>query len=136
MIIMVPADLVDLADLADRLAVGAPWWRDGGEFSKPLLANPQFRSIFLKRVKEILETIYTKDTYFPLIDQMADTIKEDTMLLAKLYGEDPASGAGFLEKNVKSFRDHLQKRREFLLEQKEIQSLNQPQDKKEPAEKK
>src|SRR5947208_3676047 len=35
---------------------GAAWWRPGGFFSKPLLANPQFRKHYLARIKEILET--------------------------------------------------------------------------------
>lgn len=39
---------------------GGGWWRQPGWFSGPLLANPQFRKIFLARAKEILETIYTE----------------------------------------------------------------------------
>jgi len=40
------------------------WWRPGGVFSKPLLANPQFRKLFLARTKEILETVYTEKVFF------------------------------------------------------------------------
>ena len=36
---------------------GAAWWRPGGHFSKPLLANPQFRKLFLARTKELLEKV-------------------------------------------------------------------------------
>src|SRR2546423_8084897 len=31
---------------------GTAWWRPGGHFSGALLANPQFRKVFLSRVKE------------------------------------------------------------------------------------
>jgi hypothetical protein len=99
------------------------WWRRGGEFSRPLLANPQFRAVFLSRTKEILETIYTQDVYFPLIDEMADRLKDDLRLAAKSYGEDFENVARRLEKNVPSLRTHLLKRREFLLEQEELRSV-------------
>ena len=32
---------------------GGAWWRPGGYFSKPLLANPQFRKLFLARTREL-----------------------------------------------------------------------------------
>ncbi len=99
------------------------WWRRGGEFSRPLLANPQFRAVFLSRTKEILETIYTQDVYFPLIDEMAERLKDDLMLAAKSYGEDFENVAARLEKNVPSLRTHLLKRREFLLEQEELRPV-------------
>lgn len=107
---------------------GGPfWWRDGGEFSKPLLANPQFRQIFLKRVKEIVVSIYTQEIYFPLIDETASKLADDVKLMSKLYGEDPANGSKYLENNVQSLRNHLVKRRQFLLEQEELRSLDNKQ---------
>ncbi|MDP2896763.1 MAG: CotH kinase family protein [bacterium] len=103
----------------------AMWWRRGGEFSRPLLANPQFRAVFLSRTKEILETIYTQDVYFPLIDEMADRLIDDLRLAAKSHGEDPENSVRVLEKNVPSLRTHLLKRRGFLLEQEELRSLGE-----------
>jgi hypothetical protein len=103
----------------------AMWWRRGGEFSRPLLANPQFRSVFLSRTREILETIYTQDVYFPLIDEMADRLKDEVRLAAKSYGEDFENVARLLEKNVPSLHTHLLKRREFLLEQEELRSVGE-----------
>ena len=50
------------------------------DFSGPLLANPQFRRIFLARTKEILERVYTPEVYFPLIDATADRLREDVTL--------------------------------------------------------
>jgi len=52
-----------------RFGRGGPmWWREGGYFSRPLLANVEFRRLFLARTKEILEKIYTQEVYFPLIE--------------------------------------------------------------------
>lgn len=95
---------------------GASWWRRGGEFSRPLLANPQFRKVYLSRLKEILETVYTPEIYFPLIDSMADRLREDVRLAAEAYGKDPESGTRILARNVESLKTHLVKRRQFLLD--------------------
>ena len=46
------------------------WWRPGGYFSRPLLANPQFHRLFLARVRSVLDQVYTEQNYFPMIDAM------------------------------------------------------------------
>jgi len=102
---------------------GAIWWREGGYFSRPLLANPQFRKLFLARTKDILDRIYTQETYFRLIDEMAARLKDDTALRAKLRGESPEVGQQKLARDVDLLKQHLTKRRQFLLEQKELQSV-------------
>ena len=99
------------------------WWRRGGYFSRPLLANPQFRKVFLARTKEILAKVYTKEIYFPIMDDLADRLKEDVKLRAKLTYGDPAGGVTRLQENLESLRTHLVKRREFLLEQDELKDL-------------
>jgi hypothetical protein len=96
------------------------WWRPPGWFSGPLLANPYFRRIFLARTKEILENVYTEKTMFPLIDQMGDVMREEVKYRARTLGEDPARATQRLESHLNWLRDHLKKRREFLLGQKEI----------------
>jgi hypothetical protein len=96
---------------------GLPWWRDGGFFSAPLLANSQFRKVFLARTKEILEKVYTKENYFPLMDDLAERLKADVFLRS---GE---GGVAELTHNVKALKTHLEKRREFLLEQPELMAL-------------
>ena len=50
---------------------GPIWWRPGGNFSKPLLANPDFRKLFVARTKELLEKVYTEDVMFPKIKALA-----------------------------------------------------------------
>lgn len=104
----------------DRPSGRAVWWRAGGYFSRPLLANPQFRKVFLARTREVLEKVYTKDTYFPLIDEMAKRLGEDAAIRAKLRGEPEAAGAKLLARDADLLKTHLVKRREFLLAQKEL----------------
>jgi hypothetical protein len=99
------------------------WWRRGGYFSRPLLANPQFRKVFLERTRQILEKVYTKENYFPLIDELAERLAEDVKLRGRGMAGDAAYGSALLAHNLESLRTHLLKRREFLLEQPEIQAL-------------
>ena len=100
---------------------GPRWWRAGGHFSRPLLANAHFRQIFLARTRDVLERVYTPDTYFPVIDQMVVRLAPDATTRAKLRGEDEASGARLLARDAQLLKDHLTKRREFLLGQRELQ---------------
>ena len=96
------------------------WWRPGGVFAKPLLANPQFRKLFLARTKELLETVYTEEVFFPVIDKMGERLKDEVTLRAELRKEDPKNAAEHLRRNLDSLKDHLTKRRKFLFEQEEI----------------
>ena len=102
---------------------GPIWWREGGYFSWPLLANPRFRKVFLARTKEILEKTYTKENYFPLIESMARNLEDDVRLRAEAAGRSAAAGTQELARNVELLKTHLIKRREFLLEQEEIKTL-------------
>jgi hypothetical protein len=99
---------------------GNHWWRAGGVFSKPLLANPHFRKQFLARTREILETVYTEKEFFPIIDGIKERLAEDVRLRAGLMNEDPAEAMARFERNIESLKEHLQKRRQFLLAQDEI----------------
>ncbi|HVK10934.1 MAG TPA: CotH kinase family protein, partial [Gemmataceae bacterium] len=96
------------------------WWRPGGHFSGPLLANPHFRKVFLARTRELLDKVYTKETYFPLIDETARRLGDEAALRAKLRGEPEAAGAKLLARDADLLKTHLVKRREFLLGQKEL----------------
>lgn len=102
---------------------GGMWWRPGGYFSAPLLANPQFRKVFLQRVRDILEKVYTKEVYGPVMDDLADKLKEDVGLRARLNGEKPEEGVKRLQAHLQVLRNHLLKRREFLLNQAELKAL-------------
>jgi hypothetical protein len=99
------------------------WWRPGGYFSKPLLANPQFRKLYLARIKEIVEKIYTEEIFFPIITATGERLKEEVTVRATAMKQDPESAVRRLERNLQSLRDHLVKRRKFLLEQAELKEV-------------
>lgn len=103
--------------------VGHSWWRPPGWFSGPLLANAYFRRVYLTRVRDIIENIYTEKDFLPLIDAMGDRLRDDVRLRAELHREDPAAAMQRFDHNLNFMREHLKKRREFLLAQKELQSL-------------
>jgi hypothetical protein len=98
---------------------GASWWRPGGYFSKPLLANPRFRKLYLARIREILEKVYTEETFFPLIDGMGERLRDEVRVRAEATRQDPDRASKQLEENLHSLKDHLVKRRKFLLDQLE-----------------
>lgn len=97
------------------------WWRPPGWFSGPLLANPYFRRVFLARTKEIAQNIYTEEKFHPLIDELGAKLRDEVAIRAKIVGEDPREAARRLERNLKFLRDHVSKRRAFLMESDEIQ---------------
>jgi len=98
------------------------WWRSGGPFSKLLLANPQFRKLFLARTKEILDTLYTEEALLPKIDALGERLRPEVKLRAELIRADPDRAIQDLEQSLQTLREHLKKRREFLLAQDEIKS--------------
>src|SRR5262249_46981356 len=103
--------------------VGSVWWRPGGAFSKPLLANSHFRKLFLARTKQLLEEVYTEEVFFPLIKQMEDRVEEEVRIRAKIRHEEPERAVEHLHRNMDSLREHLTKRRKFLLAQDEIKHV-------------
>ncbi len=60
-----------------KFGVGHVWWRMGGWFSRPLLANPTFRKLYLARVKEILEKDYTLEKWEPAFLALEERLRED-----------------------------------------------------------
>jgi len=96
------------------------WWRSGGDVSKPLLANATFRKHFLARTKELLEKVYTDDAFGPVIKALGERLEEEVKVRAEARREDPKKAVEHFKKNLDSLRDHLTKRREFLLNQDEI----------------
>jgi len=100
---------------------GPRWWRAGGHFSRPLLANAHFRKVFLTRTREVLERVHTPDTDLPLIDQSVVRRGPDAATRAKLRGEEETVGPRLLGRDAQLLKDHLMKRRQFLLGQQELQ---------------
>jgi hypothetical protein len=101
---------------------GSMWWRPPGYFSGPLLANPQFRKLFLARTKELLETVYTEEQLGPVIDAMSERLRPEVEGRARAKQRDPERAVKSLENNIARLHEHLKKRREFLLAQEEIKN--------------
>lgn len=102
---------------------GGGSWRPPGWFSGPLLANPQFRQVFLRRTKTILESVYTEAVFGPILDRYAADLEPEVRLRASLHKEDPGEAVATFKSNLAKCRLHLRKRREFLLAQPEMKRV-------------
>ncbi len=98
------------------------WWRAGGYVSRPLLANPTFRKHFLARVRQLLDTEFTDERLFPLIDGYRDRLAQEITYRAEVKKEDPQRAKSRFESNLGSLKEFVRKRRAWLLEQEEIRS--------------
>jgi len=58
----------------------------------------------------------------PLIKDLGDRIKDEVKVRAELRGENPPQALAHLERNLESFREHLSKRRRYLLDQPELKA--------------
>jgi len=86
---------------------GPGWWRPGGWFSGPLLANPHFRKVFLQRLKELCETTFTEEKFLPVIEGMK----------LKVRPEVPPHGLAQFDADIESFKRQLTHRRKFILKE-------------------
>ena len=101
---------------------GDIWWRPGGDVSRPFLANPTFRKHFLARTKELLETAYTDEAFGPVIKALGERLEDEVRYRAEARREDPKQAVENFRKTLDSFREHMTKRRAFLLKQDEIKN--------------
>ncbi|MBN9689133.1 MAG: CotH kinase family protein [Verrucomicrobia bacterium] len=95
-------------------------WRPPGWFSGPLLANPQFRQVFLRRTRQLLDTVYTEAVLGPVIDYTEKILTPEVRLRAQLLKWDPELAVQQLQYDLGRMREHLRLRREFLLSQSEL----------------
>ena len=93
------------------------WWRPGGYFSSPLLANPEFRRQFLKRLRVLCDTVFTEKEFLPVIDSLERRLEPEVRYRAALEGEDPGAAAAAFRERMESFRRQLKHRRAFLLQE-------------------
>ena len=117
-----PPGLLTMLFSPQTFGVGHDWWRMGGWFSRPLLANPTFRKLYLARVKEILEKDYTLEKWEPAFLTLEERLREEVRYRASLRGESPGDAELQLKAHVSLLREHLKKRRKFLLAQDEIRN--------------
>jgi len=102
---------------------GPGWWRPPGYFSGPLLAHPKFRKVFLARVKQILDEVYTEQRYVPMIDELVKRLGPDAGMRAEMNGGTAAEGQAQLKRDAEFLKAHLRGRREYLLRQKELREV-------------
>lgn len=101
---------------------GSAWWRPGGWFSKPLLANPQLRPHYLARIRELMETAFTEERLFPILDGYRIRLEGEVAYRAGLRGEKPERAQARFDRNIASIKDNITQRRKWLLAQREIRS--------------
>jgi len=101
---------------------GAWWWRPGGDISRPLLANLQFRRRFLSRLGDLAETVYTESVFAPRFARLRELLEGEVRLRAEASGQDPDGAVRRFSDSLAFFQEHLVKRRQFLLGQEELRN--------------
>lgn len=101
------------------------WWRPGGYFSSPLLANPEFRSRFLARTRELCSTVFTEKAFLPVIDDLERRLAPEVRFRASVEGSDPDAASADFRESIASFRRQLTHRRKFLLQALDSSSQRQ-----------
>jgi hypothetical protein len=94
--------------------VGEGWWRGPGEISGPLLAHPEFRRRFLGRLRALCETVFTPEKLLPFIDALGAKLEPEIEVRARLHGENPTWAKRRFQEDLKSLRNQVQHRREFI----------------------
>ena len=94
---------------------GFGWWRDGGEISSPLLANPQFRKRYYARLKTLCESEFTQEAFAPQFKDLQAALEPEVKLRAETYGRNADDAVESLRNTLASMAEHLEKRREFIL---------------------
>lgn len=90
------------------------WWRPGGWFSAPMLAEPGFRAQFLKRMREFVETEFTEARFGPVIDSLARRLEPEVRHRAEVRGSTEESLLREFRNDIASFRGQLKGRHDFL----------------------
>lgn len=118
---------------------GPMWWRQPGWFSGPLLANPEFRTRFKTRLRELLQSEFTLEKMEPVIARMERALEPEIRYRAQFVNAPrrDGPGAGFgdpqeatagspgnsgqalerFRRHIDSFRRQVKFRREFLLKE-------------------
>lgn len=96
-----------------------PWWRDGGDFSRPLLANPEFYQRFRQRLNELCQGVFTHEVFDPKFDKLAVDIEPEVKLRAKLRKSNEDAAVAQLKRTIAALKEHLTQRRAFVLSELE-----------------
>jgi hypothetical protein len=93
------------------------WWRQGGWFSGPLLAQPDFRERFLTRLKTFVNEEFTEEKFRPVIDDLARRLEPEVRHRAEVRGSTEESLLRQFRADMDSFRRQLTGRRAFLVKE-------------------
>ncbi len=90
------------------------WERPPGYFSGPLLANPEFRKLFLARLRVALDTVFTEKDFLPYINALEQRLEPEVRYRAQVRQGNGDGAVAEFKANIESFRRQLKKRRAFL----------------------
>jgi spore coat protein H len=96
---------------------GVSWWRPGGYFSGPLLANPEFRQRFLARLDEMCNTLFTEAKLFPVIDALEKRLEPEVSVRAQTGGQNTEQALRLFHDHIQSLRNQVKYRRKFILDE-------------------
>jgi len=94
---------------------GVSWWRPGGPFSRPLLANPAFQALVRARIRDLLEREYTEDKLFPWLTNLERQLEPEIRARARAQHDNEFFAVRTFHSNVDSLRHFITGRRKFLL---------------------
>ena len=93
---------------------GFGWWRPGGDFSRPMLANATFYGRFKRRLDELTTTVFTIENFGPRIDQLSTLLEPEVRLRARIRNQDEDHAVAELNRVIAALHDHLAQRRRFV----------------------
>jgi hypothetical protein len=96
---------------------GFGWWRDGDAISRPILANPTFREKLLARLESLTVEVFNIKEFAPKISSLLKALEPEMRLRSETHGLDVDSEIQRLREVISTLREHLAKRRSFILSQ-------------------
>ena len=96
---------------------GLMWWRRGGYFSRPLLANEEFKTRFRDRLRALVETEFTEEKLYPWINDLERRLEPEVRIRALANGAAPKDALQEFHDNIESLRGFVRGRRAFLLQE-------------------
>ncbi len=94
---------------------GAAWWRPPGHFSGPILANEDFREVFLERLKELCHGIFSEPQFLPVINDLETRLLPEVTYSARAMNQDVSNLEEEFLDHIDSFRRQLKHRRAYVL---------------------
>ena len=92
----------------------SPWWRPGGYFSAPLLANREFRARFLSRLEQVNATVFTEAVFLPIIADLERRLEPEIRFRAEANRNDPNQELARFRRHIESLRRQIRERHAFI----------------------